>query len=81
MTAVVKTAQYITGTVALQRVVKTAQYITGTVLPPIQDIYLKRCLGKARSIIKDPTHPSHKLFSPLPSGRRYRSIRSDRNSL
>jgi hypothetical protein len=46
-------------------VVKTAQYITGTMLLPIQDIYLKRCLKKPRSIIKDTTHHSEELFTPL----------------
>ncbi|KAI4903633.1 hypothetical protein NFI96_009461, partial [Prochilodus magdalenae] len=59
---------------ALQRVVKIAQGITGTQLPTIQDIYHKRCLG--RNIIKDVSHPNHGLFTPLPSGRRYRSLRS-----
>ena len=59
---------------ALQRVMKIAQYITGTVLPPIQDIYSKWCLREARTIIKD---PSHELFNCLPSGRQYRSLRSD----
>jgi hypothetical protein len=57
-----------------QWVVKTAQYITGTVLPPIQDIYSKRCPRKERSIIKD---PSHELFL----GRHYWSMRSDTNRL
>ncbi|XP_037390419.1 GTPase IMAP family member 1-like [Pygocentrus nattereri] len=61
---------------ALQRVVKTAQCITGTDLPTIEDIYYKRCMGRARNIIKDVTHPNHRLFSLLPSGRRYRSLRS-----
>ncbi len=28
-----------------------------------------------KSIIKDPSHPNHRLFTPLPSGRRYRSLR------
>jgi hypothetical protein len=57
--------------------VKTAQYITGTVLLPIQDIYLR----KACSMINYPTHPSHELFSPLPSGRQYWSMRADTNGL
>ncbi|KAI4882866.1 hypothetical protein NFI96_000892 [Prochilodus magdalenae] len=61
---------------ALQRVVKMAQRITGTQLPTIQDIYRKRCLGRARNIIKDVSHPNHGLFTLLPSGRRYRSLRS-----
>ncbi|KAI4885796.1 hypothetical protein NFI96_001160, partial [Prochilodus magdalenae] len=51
----------------LQRVVKTAQHITVSTLPPIQDIYDKRCLRKAANISSDPTHPSHPLFQPLPS--------------
>ncbi|KAI4886572.1 hypothetical protein NFI96_000182 [Prochilodus magdalenae] len=57
---------------ALQRVVKTAQHITASTLPPIQDIYDKRCLRKAAHISSDPTHPSHPLFQPLPSGKRSR---------
>ncbi|KAI4875372.1 hypothetical protein NFI96_001783 [Prochilodus magdalenae] len=55
---------------ALQRVVKTAQHIIATTLPPIRDIYDKRCLRKAVNISSDPTHPSHPLFQPLPSGKR-----------
>lgn len=61
---------------ALQRVVKTAQRITGTQLTSIENIYHKRCLGRARNIIKDASHPNHGLFTLLPSGRRYRSLRS-----
>ncbi|KAI4888435.1 hypothetical protein NFI96_000754, partial [Prochilodus magdalenae] len=33
------------------------------------DIYRKRCLGRARNIIKDVSHPNHGLFTLLPSGR------------
>jgi len=60
---------------ALQRVVKTAQNIIGAKLPSIQDIYSKRCLRRARCIIKDTSHPINGLFTLLPSGRRYRSLR------
>ncbi len=56
---------------ALQRVVRTARE-----LPSHQDIYTRRCTRKARRIIKDSSHPSHRLLSLLPSGRRLRSIRS-----
>ncbi len=45
-------------------------------LPSILDIFLTRCSSKAKSIVEDPTHPSHSLFQLLPSGRRYRSIRA-----
>ncbi len=61
---------------ALQRVVRTARHIVGGELPSLQDIYTRRCTRKARRIIKDSRHPSHRLLSLLPSGRRFRSIRS-----
>ncbi len=59
---------------ALQRVVQTASHIVGGELPSLQDIYTRRCIRKARRIIKDSSHPSHRLLSLLPSGRRLRSI-------
>ncbi len=61
---------------ALQRVVWTARHIVGGELPSLQDIYTRRCIRKARRITNDSSHPSHRLFSLLPSGRRLRSIRS-----
>ncbi|KAI4884459.1 hypothetical protein NFI96_003687 [Prochilodus magdalenae] len=61
---------------ALQRVVRTAQYITGVQLPNLLDLYTSRCLRRTRRVLKDSTHPSHCLFSQLPSGRRFRSIKS-----
>ena len=45
---------------ALQRVVRTAQYITGAKLPPIQDLYIRRCQRKAIKMVKDSSHPSHR---------------------
>ncbi len=60
----------------LQRTVNTAAKIIGAPLPSILYIFLTRCSSKAKSILKDPTHPSHSLFQLLPSGRRYRSIRA-----
>ena len=61
---------------ALQRVVKTAERIIGGHLPSVQGIYNSRCLRKARNIVKDHSHPGYGLFTLLPSGRRYRSIRA-----
>ncbi|KAK6299528.1 hypothetical protein J4Q44_G00295610 [Coregonus suidteri] len=61
---------------ALQRVVRMAQYITGAKLPAIQDLYTRRCQRKALKIVKDSSHPSHRLFSLLPHGKRYRSAKS-----
>ncbi len=61
---------------ALQRVVQTASHIVGGELPSLQDIYTRQCIRKAWRIINDSSHPSHRLFSLLPSGRHLRSIRS-----
>ncbi|KAM9503021.1 putative sodium-coupled neutral amino acid transporter 8 [Salvelinus alpinus] len=55
---------------ALQRVVRSAQHITGSRLPAFQDTYSTRCHRKSKKIIKDNNHPSHCLFTPLPSRRR-----------
>ncbi len=58
----------------LQRVVKTAEKIIRTPLPSLQAIYHHRVHRRAASILKDPTHPQHGLFTLLPSGRRYRGV-------
>ena len=58
---------------ALQRVVRAAQYITGAKLPAIKDLYTRRCQRKALKIVKN---PSHRRFSLLPHGKRYRSVKS-----
>lgn len=60
---------------AVQRAVTKAGKIIGTLLPSFQDIAKKRCLTRAKNLTKDPTHPHHGLFSLLPSGSRFRSIR------
>ena len=61
---------------ALQRVVRMTQYITGAKLPAIQNLYTRRCQRKALKNVKDSSHPSHRLFSLLPHGKRYRSTMS-----
>ncbi|TKS65262.1 putative RNA-directed DNA polymerase from transposon X-element [Collichthys lucidus] len=61
---------------ALQRVVKAAQRTVGCSLPTTTDTYTSRCRKRASCIMKDPTHPAHALFAPLPSGRRLQSIKS-----
>ncbi|KAK0148968.1 hypothetical protein N1851_010652 [Merluccius polli] len=61
---------------ALQRVVKLPSLSPGPPLPTTEAVHSKRCLRRARSIAKDSSHPGHKLFTLLPSGRRYRSLRS-----
>uniref|UniRef100_A0A669BQX1 Reverse transcriptase domain-containing protein n=1 Tax=Oreochromis niloticus TaxID=8128 RepID=A0A669BQX1_ORENI len=65
----------------LQRIVGTAEKIIGVSLPSIKNIYTTRCIRKATSIVADWTHPSHTLFTLLPSGKRYRSIRAHTSRL
>ncbi|KAK0154530.1 hypothetical protein N1851_003367 [Merluccius polli] len=61
---------------SLQRVVKAAQHITRTPLPTIEVVQKKRCLNRARSILRDLSHPAYRLFQLLPSGRRYRCLQT-----
>ena len=56
----------------LQSVVRMARYITGAMLPAIQDLYNR----KAPKIVRDSIYTSHRLFSLLPHGKRYRSAKS-----
>ncbi|KAI4876968.1 hypothetical protein NFI96_008187 [Prochilodus magdalenae] len=52
---------------SLQRIVRTAEKIIGVSLPTIMDIYTTHCIRKTTSIVDDHTHPSHTLFTLLPS--------------
>ena len=61
---------------ALQRIVNTAGRIIGASLPSLKDIYTTRLTRKATTIVSDASHPAHNLFDLLPSGKRYRSLRS-----
>ena len=60
----------------LQRIVRTAAKLTGTNLPSLDELYASRTRKRALRIITDSSHPGHSLFKPLPSGRRYRSVRT-----
>ncbi|KAK0140100.1 hypothetical protein N1851_022986 [Merluccius polli] len=70
---------------SLQRVVDTAQEIIrcppDTPLPSLEELYSSRCLRKANSILKDPTHPGHRHFKLLPSGKRYSIYSASTNRL
>ena len=69
-------------TLRLNRVVETASQIIGRDLPSLEVLYQQRLLGRATLISQDSSHPAHDLFEPLPSSRRFRSIktRTDRFS-
>ena len=58
---------------SLQRTVRAAERIIGATLPPLQDLYDSRLVQGATRVMRDPTHPAHGI-SPLPSGRRLRSL-------
>ena len=60
---------------------KTLQRIIGASLPSLLDIYNTRLTCRARSIVGDPFHPSNCLFTLLPSGRRFHSLRSNTTRL
>lgn len=60
---------------ALQKV------IIGNPLPSLKDLYKAHCLKRARSILKNKTHPGHQVFELLPTGRRFRVLESQTNRL
>ena len=66
---------------ALRRVVRSAERITGCQLPSLEELYTQRCLSKSKKIIQDHTHPQNRLFTLLPSGKRYRSIKANTTRL
>ncbi|KAK3545731.1 hypothetical protein QTP70_011343 [Hemibagrus guttatus] len=53
----------------LQRIVRTAEKIIGVSLPSIMNMYTTCCIRKANSIVDNSTHPSHTLFTLLPTGK------------
>ncbi|KAJ8346762.1 hypothetical protein SKAU_G00281630 [Synaphobranchus kaupii] len=61
----------------LRRVIRSAERVIGCDLPSLQALHDSRALKRARKIMADPSHPGHGLFSPLPSGRRLRSIKTN----
>ena len=72
-------------TVALRKrfqgVIKAAQKIIGCPLPSLEEVHSARCLKQSHAILKDSSHPGHKLFELLPSGKRFRSLKTRTNRL
>ena len=60
----------------LDYLVRTAGKIVGSDLPSLDSIYVERLTKRARKIAADSSHPGCHLFELMPSGRRYRSLRS-----
>ena len=59
----------------LNSVIKQASKIIGTELPKMEEIFRKRLIKKANSILDDNEHPSNDFLELLPSGKRFRTYR------
>ena len=66
---------------AIHRVVRATGKIIGVILPDMATVYTSRCMCQVKNILQDHLHPAHHLFQPMPSGRRYRSIRAKTSRL
>ena len=60
----------------LESIVLSASKIIGCPLPSLDDIYSKRTRKRARMIARDSSHPANEIFELLPSGRRYRAMKT-----
>ena len=60
----------------IESVVKYASKLIGLNMPSIRSLYLSRSLRKSKRIVQDEYHPANHLFELLPSGKRYRSIKT-----
>ncbi len=60
----------------INNITRVASKIIGYDLPTIDEIYVSRLQKKGLKILKDPLHPARHLFTPLPSGRRLRAIKT-----
>ena len=63
----------------LERIVKHASRVIGCELPSVASIYNTRLVRRARNITADPSHPAGHLFELLPSGRRFRALKTRTN--
>ena len=60
----------------LQRIIRSAEKVIGCDLPALLDLFHSRTSRRAGKIIAEPSHPGHHLFQRLPSGKRFRAIRT-----
>ena len=60
----------------LQRIVRTAEKLTGQRQLSVSELYDARVRKRAGRIFSDPSHPGNGLFKKLPSGRRFRAIKT-----
>ena len=57
----------------LQRIIRSAEKVIGWDLPALLDLFHSRASKRAGKIIADPSHPG---FQRLPSGKRFRAIKT-----
>ena len=62
----------------VERVIRAAERVTGSALPSLKSLYEARAEKRGRKIMKDPSHPGHEMFEKLPSGKRLRLLRADK---
>ena len=60
----------------IESVVKNASKLIGLNMPSIRSLYRSRSLRKSKRIVQDAYHPANHLFELLPSGKRYRCIKT-----
>ena len=60
----------------IESVVKNASELIGLNMPSIRSLYLSRSLRKSKRIVQDAYHPANHLFELLPSGKRYRCMKT-----
>ena len=61
---------------ALNRIIVISGKIIGSELPSLDELFNQRSLKKARKITKDCSHPAYPLFELLPSGKRFRTMKT-----
>lgn len=71
----------VTNRAKLTRITNTAAKIIGLPTPNLTELNEKSINRLANSIVQDTTHPLHKYITPLPSGRRYRTLKFRRARL
>ena len=60
----------------IESVVKNTSKLIGLNMPSIRSLYQSQSLRKSKRIVQDAYHPANHLFELLPSGKRYRCIKT-----
>ena len=63
----------------LNSIVNSCSRIIGVALPSLEKLYKDRLRTRCNKIIVDRLHPANSIFELLPSGRRYRCMKTKTN--